>query len=136
MLRLGNRLGRATFPVVVLLVALAHGSPAQARCQDSPKPRVDWTGCSKPQLMLSKDDLTGAVFTKAALTGTEFVGAKLAGAKLEDAEISHARFDGADLSRTAGLKQAQLDLACGTKTTKLPPGLTAPKGWPCVEEDD
>src|SRR5829696_3697920 len=167
---------RACFTAGALLLAGVFGGPAEARCQDAPKARVDWTGCSKPQLMLSKDDLSGAVFTKSEVNRSDFTGAdltgvdmskaelarvifsnaKLAGVNFSYANLSRARLsgadrsgvqmggahlyqtqlDGADLSRAAGLKQAQLDLACGTKNTKLPQGLNTPKGWPCVEEDD
>jgi hypothetical protein len=58
---------------------LAVTTPAMAGCQDPPKARIDWTGCHKPQLMLGKDDLTGALFVKASLNGTDFAGSKLAG---------------------------------------------------------
>lgn len=88
---------RPAAAVAALVLSGLLAAPAEARCTDGPKARVDWTGCSKPQLMLNKDDLSGAVFAKADLTGTEFVGSKLAGAKFEEAEISHSRFDGADL---------------------------------------
>ena len=61
------------------LILLAFASPASARCGDAPGPKVDWTGCSKPQLMLGNDDLTGGVFSKAVLNFTDFAGAKLQG---------------------------------------------------------
>src|SRR3954462_10517567 len=84
--------------VAVGCLLLAFTAPATASCQDPPKALVDWTGCHKPQLMLDKDDLTGALFTKASLNGTDFAGAKLAGAKLAEAELSFVKFAGADLS--------------------------------------
>ena len=80
------------------LILLAFASPASARCGDAPGPRVDWTGCSKPQLMLGNDDLTGGVFSKAVLNFTDFAGAKLKGAKFDEAELSLAKFQGADLA--------------------------------------
>jgi hypothetical protein len=43
---------------------------------------------------------------------------------------------GANLSRTTGLTQAQLDLACGTPETKLPAGLAPSKDWPCTDDDE
>ena len=78
---------RAAFLITGLLGTVALALPAQAKCTDPPGPHLNWAGCSKPQLMLNKDDLTGGVFSKAALTGTEFSGSKLAGAKLDEAEI-------------------------------------------------
>jgi uncharacterized protein YjbI with pentapeptide repeats len=80
------------------LLFLACAGPAAARCGDAPGPKVDWTGCSKPQLMLGNDDLTGGVFSKAVLNFTDFAGAKLAGARFDEAELSLAKFQGADLA--------------------------------------
>ena len=79
------------------LALLGAATPAAASCDDAPKAKVDWTGCSKPQLMLGNDDLTGGVFSKAVLNFTDFAGAKLAGAKFDEAELSLAKFQGADL---------------------------------------
>ena len=82
--------------ILVLLVALA-GS-AHASCEDRPRPNVDWTNCSEKQLMLSNDDLTGAVLSRARLTATDFARSRLSGAQLIGAEISFTRFGEADLS--------------------------------------
>jgi len=41
-----------------------------------------------------------------------------------------------DLTDVSGLTQEQLDLACGDQTTRLPPGLDVPSGWPCLDLDD
>jgi uncharacterized protein YjbI with pentapeptide repeats len=43
---------------------------------------------------------------------------------------------GADLSQVTGLEQEQLDLACRSNETKLPPGLKAPQSWPCSESPE
>jgi uncharacterized protein YjbI with pentapeptide repeats len=55
---------------------------------------------------------------------------------LEDTDLGGAylfrtRLDGVDLSRTKGLDQQQIGLACGTAETKLPAGLAKPASWPC-----
>ena len=42
------------------------------------------------------------------------------------------RIEGLDLSAAWGLQQAQIDLACGDTSTKLPAGLSAPAHWPCT----
>jgi uncharacterized protein YjbI with pentapeptide repeats len=90
-----------------MLLALTLAAPAQAGCQDSPGPRVDWTGCSRNLLMLGGDDLTEGVFSRAKLTSTDFRRAKLPRAKLNEGEISFTRFEdanlsGADLSKAVG----------------------------------
>src|SRR5215218_661328 len=102
------------------LLALALTQSAAARCQDAPRPRVDWAGCSRNLLMLGGDDLTEAVFSRATLTSTDFRRSKLARAKLTEAELSFTRFEeadlsGADLSKAVGWKanfaRANLDHA-------------------------
>ncbi|NEK55267.1 pentapeptide repeat-containing protein, partial [Rhizobium leguminosarum] len=44
--------------------------------------------------------------------------------------------EGLDLSAATGLEQAQIDLACGDASTKLPVGLSAPTTWPCPAEHE
>ena len=92
----------------VLLLAAFTGS-ANARCEDTPRPNVDWTNCSKKQLMLSNDDLTRAVLSRARLTATNFARSRLSRAQLIGAEISFTHFGEADLSgagfaRAVGLR--------------------------------
>ena len=52
------------------LLALALAQSAEAGCQDSPRPHVDWTGCSRNLLMLGGDDLTEGVFSRAVFAST------------------------------------------------------------------
>lgn len=241
---------------VALLLQLPFAQTAEAKCQDSPGPGVDWSDCSKARLVLSGEDLSAANFQRSLLTLSDFGGAKMAGANLSETEVSRTRFEKADLARanftkslgwranfadaaltdanfTAAdmnrsnfakadasgatflkselnrsdfsganleranisraevarvifqqtkltgvdfsysnlsraqlegavlrdvvmtgsylyltqlsdadlttvkdLTQAQIEIACGNAQTKLPPGLSAPQGWPCTEDDD
>src|SRR3954467_3957820 len=98
--RLIVRAAANTFRVSGLLLALILARPADAACQDSPGPRVDWTGCPRKLLILEGGDLTEGVFSRAVLTSTDFRRAKLPRAKLNEAEISFTRFEDADLSGT------------------------------------
>ena len=41
------------------------------------------------------------------------------------------RVEGVDLSKSTGLTNSQLEIACGDNDTKLPPGLERPDAWPC-----
>src|SRR4051812_31788340 len=86
------------FRLATLLLLFASARSANAGCGDRPGPKVNWTACSKRQLMLSNDDLTGAVFSRALLTSTDFSRSRLDGGKLIEAEISLTRFEEADLS--------------------------------------
>ncbi len=66
---------------------------------------------------------TGANFAGADLTNATFVGTYLEGANLHGAKLIGANFSGAEMERAVGLTQAQLSLACGDDSTKLPRGL-------------
>lgn len=88
---------------------------------------------------LSRADLTRAVFTNSDFNkarfdganlsngqfqGGQFHAAKFSGAVLLGSQFDGADFSGADLSASQGLKQAQLDVACGDDKTRLPIGLS------------
>lgn len=73
----------------------------------------------------------GALFSAVNLRGADmtnasFVGAYLEGANLRDARLSGANFSGAQMDKAVGLRQAQLNQACGDDTTTLPKGLHIP----------
>ncbi len=96
--------------------------------------------------VLIKSDLQRADLSRAEITHSDFAGADLSGvtaahvnfagskfhnarfdrADLKDAKLDGADFSGADLSQARGLKQAQLDSACGNSETRLPIGLSLP----------
>jgi len=63
---------------------------------------------------------------KATLDGGNFKAVTFGNAILLDATMMATDVSGADLSMTQGLKQEQLDTACGNMNTKLPDGLTIP----------
>lgn len=85
-------------------------------------------------------NLNGADLRGAGLTGADFSGASLrcfsrqrkdpradvTCANLEGAVLDGARFEGADLRYALGLRQEQLDAACGDAATTLPDGLSLP----------
>jgi uncharacterized protein YjbI with pentapeptide repeats len=77
---------------------VSRGGLSDDKCQRGPGARIDWSNCSKSQLLLADDDLTGAVLTKAVLSGTDFSRSKMAASKLDEAELSRTRFSGADLA--------------------------------------
>ena len=69
-----------------------------------------------------------ANFTNASFRGTDLSAANLASAKMDGADLTGAKLDitsflGTDLSKTKGLTQAQIDVACSDAKTKLPAGL-------------
>ena len=91
-------------------------------------------------------DLSSATAPGANFEGSHFIDARFDHANLQEARLDKglfhkvkfgnaimrgatmagADFSGADLSRAQGLKQAQLDTACGDPETDLPPGLSMP----------
>jgi hypothetical protein len=74
----------------LLLLGLST-SFAVAGCRDGARAGVDWTDCSKGNLMLGKSNLAGAVLTSTRLTSTDLSGSNLSGAKLQGAELSFVR---------------------------------------------
>lgn len=72
-------------------------------------------------------DLRGANFSDAWFNWAWLGGAKLDGANFTGAKMIGAQLQGADLSRAIGLTEIQLRNACGDSTTRLPPGVTAPR---------
>jgi hypothetical protein len=86
---------------------------------------------SGAKLMLA--DLSGAIPEGADLSGARLDEADLSGAHLEGADLSGAVLDGVDLRKANGLTQAQLDIARGNASTRLPDGLRRPASWEAEE---
>ncbi len=89
--------------------------PAEASCQASPAPGVDWHNCLLSGLQALKADLRQARLDSAVLVGanlfaSRFDGAKLDYADLSVANLSFASFRGASL-KGATLRQADLSRA-------------------------
>jgi uncharacterized protein YjbI with pentapeptide repeats len=84
---------------------------------------ADFDGANATLMCMSFADFTNASFRGTELSGANLAGAKLDGADLTGATTSITSFLGTDLRHVKGLTQAQLDVACGDATTKLPPGL-------------
>ena len=104
--------------------------------------RANFTGAKLTGVNFEKAELGRANFDKAVLTGTRFSFANLSRARLSGATFEgpiafdsafmyRTHIEGVDLSAATGLLQAQVDLACGDPSTKLPADLTVPAGWPC-----
>jgi uncharacterized protein YjbI with pentapeptide repeats len=94
---------------------------------------------------LSKAELGRALFVEANLNGADFSYSNIARAKFSEAQIENVnltraytyltRIEGVDLSKTIGLTQTQLELACGDSETQLPNELDQPTSWPCANDD-
>ena len=72
--------------------------------------------------------LRGAYLIAADLRGTDLSGTDFIGADFRDTDLS-----GADFSKSIFLTQAQLNVAKGDTSTKLPSSLTRPKHWDIFE---
>src|SRR3970040_2840669 len=81
--------------VLALLVLVV--APAWGCCGGRPGPGVDWSGCTKADLVLKGKDLKRANLDRAVLLGVDFTSADLGGATFRAAEINHASFSQARL---------------------------------------
>jgi len=84
-------------------------------------PSVDFTGSNFHKARLDHMNLNQAKLNDAILTGTSF-----GYANLEEASLIGANLSDANMTNVQGLKQAQLDMACGNMNTELPDGLSVP----------
>ncbi len=107
--------------------------------------RADFNGAQLSGADFEKAELGRANFKDAVISGARFTlanlsRANLAGATfekpilLDQAFLFLTHIEGLDLSKSEGLQQQQIDLACGDDKTKLPDGLTAPSTWPCPSD--
>lgn len=84
------------------------------------------TEANLPNAKFAEANFSRADLSRATFTNTDFTGAHFDRANLTDTNINGADFSGADLSTSQGLKQAQLDTACGDMKTRLPVGFSLP----------
>jgi len=99
---------------------------------------ADLTGANMSKAELARVILRDAVISGVPLSYSNLSRADISGTDFEDAELTGTYMyltllNGADLSRTKGLTQYQVSLACGNDQTALPEGLTAPDHWPCPD---
>ncbi len=78
---------------------------------------------------LRKTDLRGANLRGACLIAADLRGVDLGGADLIGADFRDTDVRGADLSKSIFLTQAQVNLAKGDESTKLPSLITRPSHW-------
>ncbi|WP_244475171.1 pentapeptide repeat-containing protein [Rhizobium sp. Leaf341] len=77
----------------------AAGPAAAADCEATPNAGIDWSGCSKANLMLPSSTLTDAVLAGANLSATDLGGSDLGGANLEKATLIRASLSGASAEK-------------------------------------
>lgn len=78
---------------------------------------------------LRRIDLRGANLRGAYLIAADLRGSDLSGTDFIGADFRDADLRGADLSKSIFLTQAQINVAIGDTSTKLPPLLTRPTHW-------
>ena len=81
-------------------------------------------GATAASMCMSQANFTGASFRGTDLTGANLANSNLSGADLTGAILSITSIKGTNLATATGLTQAQVDMACGDASTRLPPGLT------------
>jgi uncharacterized protein YjbI with pentapeptide repeats len=77
------------------LIASAAVPVLAADCGNTPSPGLDWSECSKGNLMLSGNNFQGANLSGADLSVTDLSNTNMAGANLEKANLVRAWFTGA-----------------------------------------
>ncbi len=104
--------------------------------------RANFTGAQLEGTDFTKAELGRAIFYKAKLGNTSFATTNLSRATFHNTQVVGpvdftnaflflTRIEAVDLSQAVGLKQDQVDLACGDDKTKLPAGISVPTSWPC-----
>jgi uncharacterized protein YjbI with pentapeptide repeats len=95
---------------VVLLLAPGALVPATASCSSHTGVNIDWSGCSKTKLMLSRIDFGSSKFDGANLAGSDFRESVLAGSSFIKADLSRVSF------RNANAIKASFEKAQGQRT--------------------
>ncbi len=115
---------------------LSHSSMVGAKMQDAVFDNSNLSYADLSRADLKDSSLQNTRLFKAVLDGAKLVDADFEGANLKQSEFGRAdvrgaNFEeamlvGADLSHVKGLRQEQLDGACGDAETALPENLTLP----------
>ena len=110
---------------------LEDATLTEARISNSRLADANLSRANLSRAVFSDSDFKGAHFENANLTGAQFQSGQFQnthfnGAILIDTKLDGANFSGANMSTVQGLKQAQLDVACGDEKTRLPVGLSLP----------
>lgn len=108
---------------------LENATLTEARLSNVRLANADLSRSNFSRAVVSHSDFKGAQFDNANLTGAQFQSshfqnAQFGSAILIDARLDNSDFSGANMSAVQGLKQAQLDVACGDEKTRLPVGLS------------
>lgn len=109
--------------------------------------RADFSGSNLSMTSFFKADLGRANFdnailkdnnfARANLSRVDFSKARLSGTfNVENAFLLQTNIEDRDMTKTIGLVQWQVDMACGNDNTILPEGLTKPDSWPCIPDSD
>ena len=89
----------------------------------------------RARIVLKSAVLSGVTFGYSNLARADLRGVDLADSDFTGSYLFLTRLEGADLTKTKGLKEDQLAIACGSAETQLPSGIAAPKSWPCPDYD-
>jgi uncharacterized protein YjbI with pentapeptide repeats len=100
----GSAMRSAASAALFAGLVLLAGNARAADCDSSPAPGLDWSQCSKSNIMLEGSNFEGANLSESDLSVTDFSNSNLNGAKLRKANLVRAWFTGstaekADFSR-------------------------------------
>jgi hypothetical protein len=118
----------------------SNGGPVDlhaANLEFASLPNATLTGADLADARLVGADLTHARLDRATLSGADLTDAILDQTDLTGAALDHALLFGVDLSNTRNLTAAQLELAYGDASTRLPGNIAPPQSWfPAADYDD
>ena len=117
--------------VMMPRAVLTDATLTEAHLSNAKLADANFSRANLSRAIFSNTDFKGAQFNNANLTGAQFQGGQFQNAHFDgtiliDAKLENADFSGANMFRAQGLKQAQLDEACGDERTRLPAGLSLP----------
>jgi uncharacterized protein YjbI with pentapeptide repeats len=130
---------------IVYRVSFKKTDLSQAIFHKSEMLRVNFSKANLTGVDFSKSEAGRTIFHDAKMGNNDFSFANLARADFRKAKLNgplefegayfyQTRIEGTDLTGATGLKQWQIDMACGDEKTVLPEGLNKPDDWKCTDE--
>ncbi len=104
--------------------ALAYADLTNTCVKNGDVQGADFEGATLVLMCMSYANFKNSNFAHADLSGANLAHANVDGADFNGATLSITSLKGTDMSRSKGLTQTQIDLACSDGDTKLPAGLT------------
>jgi len=142
----GSKAKNANFKsIIASRTDFSRGNFENANFSKAEINRSNFSNSNLQKANLSKADFSRVNFFNANMKGVNLSFTNISRASLQNVIIDEnfsllgsymflTQIEGLDISGVKGLKQWQINMACGNDTTKLPKGLSKPNSWPCTFE--